>query len=111
MSVYDLNSRRLGEALIYFFNMKKSAAEAHQILSDAYVRPLWLKERVVSNFNSSKTTTKTGIAVEDEELDTLLDADWADKIIGSNSKCNFKIPQRLVNDPQASILGSTRVES
>ena len=36
MSVYEPNSRHLREILIFCFNMKKSAAEAHQILSNTY---------------------------------------------------------------------------
>ncbi|KYN29865.1 hypothetical protein ALC57_00682 [Trachymyrmex cornetzi] len=32
MSVYEPNSRHLREALIFSFNMKKSAAEAHRML-------------------------------------------------------------------------------
>ena len=36
MSVYEPNSRHLREVLIYFFNIKKSAAEAHRMLSEAY---------------------------------------------------------------------------
>ena len=36
MSVYELNSRHLREVLIFCFNMKKSAAETHQMLSNIY---------------------------------------------------------------------------
>ena len=36
MSVYELNSRQLREVLIFCFNMKNSAAEAHRILSNTY---------------------------------------------------------------------------
>ena len=32
MSSYELNKRHLRELLIYFFNLKKSAAEAHRLL-------------------------------------------------------------------------------
>jgi len=68
MSVYEPNSRHLREVLIFCFNMKKSAAEAHRMLSNTYVRPVLVKERVVSGFNASRTvilTSKTGIAVEE----------------------------------------------
>ncbi|GFT00526.1 solute carrier family 23 member 1 [Trichonephila clavipes] len=33
---YDPNSRHLREILIFCFNMKKSAAEAHRMLSNTY---------------------------------------------------------------------------
>ncbi|KYN17589.1 hypothetical protein ALC57_10120 [Trachymyrmex cornetzi] len=36
MSVYEPNSRHLREVLIFCFNMKKSAAEAHQIRNLTY---------------------------------------------------------------------------
>ena len=36
MSVYESNSRHLREVLIFCFNMKKSATEAHRILSNTY---------------------------------------------------------------------------
>ncbi|GFX84112.1 mariner Mos1 transposase [Trichonephila clavipes] len=37
MSAYEPNSRHLREVLIFCFNMKKSAAEAHRMLSNTYV--------------------------------------------------------------------------
>ncbi|GFY35763.1 mariner Mos1 transposase [Trichonephila clavipes] len=36
MSAYEPNSRRLRETLIFCFNMKKSAAEAHRMFSNTY---------------------------------------------------------------------------
>ena len=36
MSVYEPNSRHFREVLIFCFNMKKSAAEAHRMLSNIY---------------------------------------------------------------------------
>ena len=36
MSVYEPNSRHLREILIFCFNTKKSAAEAHRMLSNTY---------------------------------------------------------------------------
>ncbi|GBP26279.1 Mariner Mos1 transposase [Eumeta japonica] len=36
MSEFELNKRHLRKLLIYFFNLKKSAAEAHQLLIEAY---------------------------------------------------------------------------
>ena len=54
MSVYEPNSRHLQEILIFCFNMKKSAAEAHRMLSNTYG-----EERVVSGFNASRTVILT----------------------------------------------------
>jgi len=36
MSVYEPNSRHLQEVLIFYFNMKKSAAQTHRMLSNTY---------------------------------------------------------------------------
>ena len=36
MSIYEPNSRHLREVLIFCFNMMKSAAEAHRMLSSIY---------------------------------------------------------------------------
>ncbi|GFW40637.1 mariner Mos1 transposase [Trichonephila clavipes] len=36
MSAYEPNSHHLREVLIFCFNMKKSAAEAHRMLSNTY---------------------------------------------------------------------------
>jgi len=36
MSSFEPNKRHLRELLIYFFNLKKSAAEAHRLLAEAY---------------------------------------------------------------------------
>jgi len=36
MSSFEPNKRHLREFLIYFFNLKKSAAEAHSLLVEAY---------------------------------------------------------------------------
>jgi len=36
MTVYEPNSCHLREVSIFFFNMKKSAAEAHRMLSNTY---------------------------------------------------------------------------
>ena len=36
MPSFEPNKRHLWELLIYFFNLKKSAAEAHRLLIEAY---------------------------------------------------------------------------
>ena len=71
MSVYELNSHHLREVLIFCFNMKKSAAEAHRMLSNTYGEAAISEERVVSGFNASRMvilTSKTGIAVEEKRF-------------------------------------------
>ena len=81
MSVYEPNSRHLREVLIFCSisrNLRLRLIECSQIFM---VRPLLVKERVVSAFNASKTvilTSKTGIAVEekvfeDAKLEALLE--------------------------------------
>ena len=44
MSSFEPNKRHLREHLIYFFNLKKSAAEAHRLLVERY-REAALSER------------------------------------------------------------------
>jgi len=36
MSSFESNKRHLRELLMYFFNLKKSAAEAHRLLAETY---------------------------------------------------------------------------
>jgi len=36
MSSFELNKRHMRELLIYFFNLKKSAAETHRLLVEAH---------------------------------------------------------------------------
>ena len=36
MSSFETNKRHLRELLIYFFNLKKSAAQAHRLLVETY---------------------------------------------------------------------------
>ncbi|GFT90196.1 hypothetical protein TNCV_3776101 [Trichonephila clavipes] len=66
MSAYEPNSRHLREVLIFYFNKKKSAAEAHlECYQITMVRPLLVKERAESGFNASRTvilTSKTSMA-------------------------------------------------
>ncbi|GFT79297.1 hypothetical protein TNCV_3275481 [Trichonephila clavipes] len=59
MSAYEPNSHHLREVLIFCFNMKRYAAEAHRMLSNRYGGPLLLKERAESGFNASRTVTLT----------------------------------------------------
>ena len=52
MSVYKPNSRHL-QVLIFYFNMKKSAAEAHRMLSNTYGEAA-ISERTCREFQRFK---------------------------------------------------------
>ena len=41
LSSFDPNKRHLRELLIYFFNLKKSAAEAHRLRVETYSKAAW----------------------------------------------------------------------
>ncbi|EGI66633.1 Mariner Mos1 transposase [Acromyrmex echinatior] len=83
MSIYEPNSHHLREILIFCFNMKKSAAEAHRMLSNTYtntVRLLLVKERVVNGLRTVILTSNwhrdgREKVFEDAELEALLDQD------------------------------------
>jgi len=65
--IFEPNKRYLRELLIYFFNLKKSAAEAHRLLVKAYGD---VREVVVSGFKSLRTvnlTSKTKNVVEGQK--------------------------------------------
>ena len=62
MSSFEPNKRHLRELLIYFFNLKKSAAEAHRLLVEAYGNAV-LSERSCrewfQKFKNGNLTSKT----------------------------------------------------
>ena len=58
MSSFKPNKRHLRELLIYFFDLKKSAAEAHRLLVEAYDDAA-LSERSCEWFKSLKTVKLT----------------------------------------------------
>ena len=71
MSVYEPNSRHLREVLIFCFNMKKSATEAHRMLSNIYGEAAISERTCREWFNASRTmilTSKTGIAVKERRF-------------------------------------------
>ena len=82
-----------------------------------------MKERVVSDFNASRTvilTSKTGggreKVFEDAELEALLEqlvskSRRIGTIIGSDSRSHFKTPQSHGNDSEARKLGAVRIEA
>ena len=54
---------KLRKLLIYFFSLKKSAAEAHRLLVETYSEALpWVREVVVSGYKSLRTVNLTSKA-------------------------------------------------
>ena len=126
MSVYEPNSRHLREVLIFCFNMKKFAAEAHRMLSNTYGEAAISERTYREYFNASRTvilTSKTGIAVEERRFSKM--QNW--RILEQDSYQNQEelarslgvtqqaISKRLKanhgNDSQARKLGAVRIEA
>ena len=63
MPSFEPNKRHLREILIYFLfiysNLKKSAAEAHRLLVEAYGEATLSERNVVSGFKSLRTVNLT----------------------------------------------------
>ncbi|GFT60058.1 mariner Mos1 transposase [Trichonephila clavipes] len=84
MSAYEPNSRHLWEVLLFCFNMKKSAAEAHQMLSNTYGEAA-ISERTCREWFQRFKNGDFGVedqhgggrekVFEDAELEALLDQD------------------------------------
>ncbi|GFV44132.1 mariner Mos1 transposase [Trichonephila clavipes] len=90
MSAYESNSRHLREVLILCFNMKKSAAEAHRMLSNIYGEAA-ISERTCreSGFNASRTVilkSKTSMAVEERSFSKM--QNWRHYFIKTRVKRN-----------------------
>ncbi|GFV17954.1 mariner Mos1 transposase [Trichonephila clavipes] len=66
MSAYEPNSRHLREVLIFCFNMKKSTAEAHRMLSNTYgesaISERTCRERFQRSSRTVILTSKTSMA-------------------------------------------------
>ncbi|EGI61711.1 Mariner Mos1 transposase [Acromyrmex echinatior] len=82
MSVYEPNSCHLREVLIFCFNMKKSAAEAHRMLSNIYGEVInertcrkWFQRFKKSDFHVEDHSGGREKVFEDAELKALLDQD------------------------------------
>ena len=84
MSVYEPNSRHLREVLIFCFNMKKSAAEAHRMLSNTYGEAAisertcreWFQRFKNGDFDvEDRHSGGREKVFEDAELEALLDQD------------------------------------
>ena len=84
MSSFEPNKRRLRKLLIYFFNLKKSVAEAHQLLVEAYDEAAlsekscreWFQKLKNGEFDvEDKEHSGRPKVYEDAELESLLDED------------------------------------
>ena len=84
MSNFEPNKRHLRELLIYFFNLKKSAAEAHRLLVETYGGAAlnerscleWFQKFKNDEFNiEDKEHSGRSKVYEDAELEALLDQD------------------------------------
>ena len=84
MSSFEPNKHHLRELLIYFFNLKKSTAEAHRLLVETYgeaalserSRREWLQKFKNGEFDIEDKEHSGRLKVyEDAELEALLDQD------------------------------------
>ena len=81
MLSFEPNKRHLRERLIYFFNLKKSAAEAHRLLVETYGEAAlserssgWFQKFKNGKFNiKDKERVGRPKVYEDAELEALLD--------------------------------------
>ena len=79
MSSFEPNKRHLRELLIYFFNLKKSTAEAHRLFVEAYGERScreWFQKFKNGEFDiEDKECSGRSKMYEDAELEALLDED------------------------------------
>ena len=84
MSSFEPNKRHLRELLIYLFNLKKCAAEAHRLLVEAYGEAAiserccreWFQKFKNGEFDvEDKERSGRPRVCEDAELESLLDED------------------------------------
>ncbi|GFV45287.1 mariner Mos1 transposase [Trichonephila clavipes] len=107
MSAYEPNSRHLQEALIFCFHMKKSAAEAHRMLSNTYGEAAIRERRYREWFQRFKNGDfdvedqhcgGREKVFEDAELEALLDQDscqMQQELAGSLGVTQHAISKRL----------------
>ncbi|EGI60884.1 Mariner Mos1 transposase [Acromyrmex echinatior] len=96
MSSFEPNKRHLRELLIYFFNLKKSAAEAHRLLVEAYGEAAlsekscreWFQKVKNGEFDIEEDKECSGRpkVYEDAELEALLNEDscQTQKVVASD---------------------------
>ena len=84
MSSFELNKRHFRELLIYFFNLKKSAAEAHPLLVETHGEAAlserscrkWFQKFKNGGFDiEDKERSGRPKVYEDAELEALLNQD------------------------------------
>ena len=84
MSSFEPNKRHLRELLIYFFNLKKSAAEAHRLLVETYSEAAlserscheWFQKFMNGEFDiEDKERSRRPKVYEDVKWEALLDQD------------------------------------
>ena len=84
MSCFETNKRHLRELLIYFFNLEKSAAEAHLLLAETYGEAAsserscreWFQKFRKGEFDiEDKERSRSPKVYEYAELEALLDQD------------------------------------
>ena len=84
MSDFEPNKRHLQELWIYFFNLKKSAAEAHRLIVETYGEAVlserscreWFQKFEDGEFDiQDKERSGRPKVYEDAELEVLLDQD------------------------------------
>ncbi|GFV72790.1 mariner Mos1 transposase [Trichonephila clavipes] len=89
MPAYEPNSRHLREVLIFCFDMKNSATEAHRMLSNIYGEAAISENRAESGFNASRTVIlnlKTSMAVEERRFSKM--QNWRHYLIKTRVKPN-----------------------
>ncbi|EGI59187.1 Mariner Mos1 transposase [Acromyrmex echinatior] len=82
MPSFEPNKCHLQELLIYFFNLKKSTAEAHRLLVEAYGEAAlsersceWFQKLRTVNLTSETERSGRSKVYEDAELEALLNED------------------------------------
>ena len=84
ISSFEPNKRHLWKILIYFFNLKKSSAEAHRLLVEKYGEAVlsekscreWFRKFKTSEFDIEDKKRNRRLKVyADAELEALLDQD------------------------------------
>ena len=94
MSNFEPNKRHLRELLIYFFNLKKSAAEAHRFLLETYGEAAlserscreWFQKFKNGEFDiEDKERSGRPKVYENAELEALLDQDSCQTHIVKNN--------------------------
>ena len=96
MSSFEPNMRHLRELLIYFFNLKKSAAEAHRLLVETYGEVAlserscreWFQKCKNDEFDiEDKERSGRPKVYEDAEFEALLDYDSCQRHHCSDIRC------------------------